>query len=110
MTFRYRCPEHGVVAAKWRPDPKMRAFGHFECSICARLNFKAWMVVNKQKNRARAAAWYANPKNRQKVLDRQKAQRASISSDGRGKPPRTIPPSSGRERATGIGRDGGRRA
>lgn len=72
-----RCLEHGVTPGTWKRDPKMRALGYFTCRACARLNSRTWVMVNRQRNRDRAAAWYAVPENRRRVLDRQASQRAA---------------------------------
>ena len=57
-----QCPEHGLALATWKRDPRMRVGGSFQCRVCARLNFKAWEVVNKQRNRARVAEWHRKSK------------------------------------------------
>lgn len=71
MTF--ECREHGRVRAIWKKDLRMRAGRHTACPYCARLNFKAWEVVNREKNRARVREWYSV--NRGRKIDYERGRR-----------------------------------
>ena len=53
------CKEHGLVKVRFRKDPKMASGQSAYCVYCAHLNFKAWEVVNKERNRRRAREWRA---------------------------------------------------